>query len=119
MQWIYDISEYEWASCYKIQLNDEHKNSDLRWAFDLDLLIRLSKIGKLQFMNFTLGSFRWHDGSLSVGGRDGSVREASSVRKHFLPNSLKPLSELWEGPMRYVIKYVGMIVSRRSVSPLA
>ena len=94
-------------------------NSDLRWAFDLDLLIRLSRIGKLQFMNLTLGSFRWHDGSLSVGGRDGSVREASSVRKHFLPNSIKPLSELWEGPMRYVIKYVGMIVSRRSVSPLA
>ena len=26
MQWIYDISEYEWASCYKIQLNDEHKH---------------------------------------------------------------------------------------------
>ena len=93
-------------------------NSDYKWAFDLDLLIRLSQVGKLQFLNRTLASFRWHEDSLSVGGRDGSVREASRIRKRFLPIWLKPISELWELPMRSVIKYAGTKVSSRRVSPL-
>jgi hypothetical protein len=93
-------------------------NSEFKWAFDLDLLIRLSQVGTLKFLNLTLASFRWHDDSLSVGGRDGSVREASRIRKRFLPRWLKPVSELWELPMRSAIKYAGTKVSRRSVPPL-
>ena len=93
-------------------------NSEFKWAFDLDLLMRLSQIGGLKFLNLTLASFRWHDDSLSVGGRDGSVREASRIRKQFLPTWLKPVSELWELPMRSAIKYAGTKVSRRRVSPL-
>jgi len=93
-------------------------NSEYKWAFDLDLLIRLSQVGSLKFLNHTLASFRWHEDSLSVGGRDGSVREASLIRKRFLPRWLKPISELWELPMRSVIKYAGTKVSRRRVSPL-
>jgi GT2 family glycosyltransferase len=93
-------------------------NSEFKWAFDLDLLIRLSQVGSLKFLNRTLASFRWHDDSLSVGGRDGSVREASLIRKRFLPRWLKPISELWELPMRSAIKYAGTKVSRRRVPPL-
>lgn len=93
-------------------------NSEFKWAFDLDLLIRFSQVGTLQFLNCTLASFRWHDDSLSVGGRDGSVREASRIRKQFLPTWLRPISELWELPMRWAIKYAGTKVSRRRVSPL-
>lgn len=93
-------------------------NSEFKWAFDLDLLIRMSQIGKIKFLNRTLASFRWHADSLSVGGRDGSVREASGIRKHFLPRWLKPISELWELPMRSAIKYAGSKVSRRTVPPL-
>ena len=93
-------------------------NSEFKWAFDLDLLIRLSQVGTLKFLNRTLASFRWHEDSLSVGGRDGSVREASRIRKQFLPKWLKPISELWELPMRFAIKYAGTKVSRRRASPL-
>ena len=93
-------------------------NSEFKWAFDLDLLIRMSLMGKIKFLDRTLASFRWHDDSLSVGGRDGSVREASLIRKRFLPRCLKPVSELWELPMRSAIKYAGTKVSRRSVPPL-
>ena len=93
-------------------------NSEFKWAFDLDLLIRLSQAGSLKFLNRTLASFRWHDDSLSVGGRDGSVREASRIRKQFLPKWLQLISELWELPMRSAIKYAGTKVSRRRVPPL-
>ena len=93
-------------------------NTEYKWAFDLDLLIRLSQVGTLKFLNRTLASFRWHEDSLSVGGRDGSVREASNIRKHFLPPWLKPLAEWWEFPMRSAIKYAGSRVSARSSSRL-
>lgn len=88
-------------------------NTEFKWAFDLDLLIRLSQIGKLKFLNRTLASFRWHEDSLSVGGRDGSVREASRIRKRFLPAVVRPISVLWELPMRAAIMYAGTKVSRR------
>jgi GT2 family glycosyltransferase len=93
-------------------------NSEFKWAFDLELLIRLSEVGRFKFLNQTLASFRWHEDSLSVGGRDGSVREASRIRKQFLPTWLKPVSELWELPMRSAIKYAGTKVSRRRQSAL-
>jgi GT2 family glycosyltransferase len=93
-------------------------NSQFKWAFDLDLLIRMSKVGSLKFLDATLASFRWHEGSLSVGGRDGSVREASLIRKTFLPRWLRPAAELWEVPIRFAIRYAGSKVSNRRASPL-
>ena len=85
-----------------------------KWAFDLDLFIRLSRVGKLQFTPRTLAKFRWHDGSLSVGGRNGSVAEASEIRMNSLPSPLKAFSPLWETPIRKVILRTGEKLSLRS-----
>ena len=86
----------------------------LGWAFDLDLFIRLSHIGKLQFTPRTLAKFRWHQDSLSVGGRNGSVAEASEIRVNSLPSPLKAFSPLWETPIRKVILRTGEKLSLRS-----
>lgn len=91
-------------------------SQSLKWAFDLDLLIRLTREGQTQFISQILGSFRWHDDSLSVGGRDGSVNEASGVRKQFLPRFIRPIAELWEYPMRKATIFAGNRVSKRGVS---
>ena len=85
-----------------------------KWAFDLDLFIRLSRIGKLQFIPRTLAKFRWHQDSLSVGGRNGSVAEASEIRVNSLPSPLKAFSPLWETPIRKVILRTGEKLSLRS-----
>ena len=85
-----------------------------KWAFDLDLFIRLSRIGKLQFTPRTLAKFRWHQDSLSVGGRNGSVVEASEIRMNSLPSPLKAFSPLWETPIRKVILRTGEKLSLRS-----
>jgi GT2 family glycosyltransferase len=85
-----------------------------KWAFDLDLMIRLSRVGKLQFTPRTLAKFRWHDGSLSVGGREGSVSEASVIRIAALPKTLRRLSLIWEGPLRWAILYAGKRLNLRS-----
>lgn len=78
-----------------------------QWAFDLDLLIRLSRVGRLQFTPRTLAKFRWHDGSLSVGGRNGSVAEASVIRIAALPFMLRAIAPLWEIPIRRAILKAG------------
>jgi GT2 family glycosyltransferase len=70
------------------------------WAFDFDLLIKLSKIGKLSYLAKTLSRFRWHPASLSVEHRRKSVTEASAVRVTHLPPILRLISALWEFPVR-------------------
>lgn len=85
-----------------------------KWAFDLDLLIRLSRVGKLHFLPATLGRFRWHEGSLSVGGRQGSVREASEIRISALPAVVRVFAPLWEKPIRWIIMRAGESLTARS-----
>ena len=84
-----------------------------KWAFDLDLFLRLAQRGRMSFVDSTLAEFRWHDGSLSVGGRKGSVTEASKIRRRYLPRLLRPLSFLWEPLLRRVILLAGERMNRR------
>ena len=86
----------------------------LKWAFDLDLLLRLRRDANgIRFLDRTLADFRWHSGSLSVGGRRGSVSEASRVRRRHLPAVVRPLSSLWESPLRLIILLAGRVLDWR------
>ena len=69
--------------------------SDFKWAFDFELFIRFSKIGSIRYISQTLASFRWHNDSLSVGGRHGSVLEASKARSIHLPVIFRLFSFIW------------------------
>jgi hypothetical protein len=89
-------------------------NKSLKWAFDLDLMIRLQEIGKLSFLKVTLSKFRWHKDSLSVGLRRGSVKEASKVRRSALPRALRLPSLLWETLLQVLILKTGSLLNRRS-----
>ena len=90
--------------------------TDLGWAFDFDLFIRLSKVGKLRFLNQTLAKFRWHPESLSVEHRKKSVAEASQVRVSHLSAFLKPLSFLWEYPVQQATLIAGKRVTAKAKS---
>jgi GT2 family glycosyltransferase len=90
--------------------------TDLGWAFDFDLFIRLSKLGKLRFLNQTLAKFRWHPESLSVEHRKKSVAEASQVRVSHLPAFLKPISFLWEYPVQQATLIAGKRVTAKAQS---
>jgi len=84
------------------------------WAFDFDLLLKLKKEGKLRFINAPLAQFRWHPESLSVAGRAKSVEEASVVRVSHLPRFLRPISVLWEYPVKKATLAAGKNVSARA-----
>jgi GT2 family glycosyltransferase len=71
-------------------------NSDFGWAFDYDLFIRLSKVGKLRYVDRDTASFRWHSDSLTVGQRKKSVNEASRVRMSNYSKGTKALAFVWE-----------------------
>jgi len=78
-----------------------------KWAFDLDLLIRLSRVGRLHFEPRAMAKFRWHMGSLSVGGRADSVNEASAIRVASLPRLLRLIAPIWEYLIRILIMRAG------------
>ena len=88
-------------------------DESLKWAFDLDLFLKLRKVGKFGFLKEPLAEFRWHDGSLSVGSRQGSVDEASKVRRRHLPQGIKQASIIWEPLLRKIILFAGQRMSKR------
>ena len=88
--------------------------TDLGWAFDFDLFIRLAKLGKLIYLNQTLAQFRWHPESLSVEHRKKSVAEASQVRVSHLPAFVRPISFLWEYPVQQATLVAGKRVTAKA-----
>ena len=94
-------------------------SADFNWAFDFDLFIRFSKIGKVVYINRNLASFRWHPESLSVEHRKMSVAEASAVRVRHLPRYLRLISSLWEFPVKQATFWAGKRVTRRARSKMS
>ncbi len=88
--------------------------AQFNWAFDFDLFIALSKLGKLKYLGTTLACFRWHPESLSVEHRKMSVTEASAVRVGHLPIWLRPISILWEYPVRQATLWAGIRVTKKA-----
>lgn len=86
----------------------------LRWAFDLDLFLRLRRHGRFTYIGRPLAEFRWHEGSLSVGGRNGSVDEASRVRRQAYGPVGRVVSRLSEPFMKWAILFAGKRVSARA-----
>jgi hypothetical protein len=77
-------------------------DTSLKYAFDLDLFLKLADVGKIIYVNQFLAQYRWHPDSLSSANKADSRDEARLVRYRALPNFLKPMSGLWEIPMEFV-----------------
>ena len=75
-------------------------------AFDLDLLLRLKKLGVLVSVDAIVSNFRWHPDSLTVDDRDKNLKESERAKRASLPKILRPLSRVWDIPVRAAIKVV-------------
>ena len=71
-------------------------DESFKFAFDADMFMRLSRVGKLVYVKYVLADFRWHHFSLSAGQSSASIREASTARRKNLPKPLRRASFLWE-----------------------
>jgi GT2 family glycosyltransferase len=86
------------------------------FAFDFDLFLKLTKLGKAVFVDEILSSHRWHATSLTFSRRWDSVKEASAVRVSNLSPLIRVLSFLWEVPMMLLTYLAGNILSSGIVS---
>jgi len=75
-----------------------------KYSMDLDMFLRLRKIGKFINTKRVQASFRWHPTSTTVSNRNKSLIETEQVKRKHLPKTLRPFSPIWQIPVRYATK---------------
>jgi GT2 family glycosyltransferase len=85
-----------------------------RFAFDLDLLLRLKALGTLRDTGAVVSAFRWHEDSLTVGDRSMSLAESERAKRAALGPTARRLAWTWEGPVRLATRAAAREVSRRA-----
>lgn len=88
-------------------------DTNLKYAMDLDMLLRLKKFGKFSYTNKTLAAFRWHANSTTVANRRKSLNEAKMIKKHYLPKYIAYFSNLWEVPVAIATNIASNRLSRK------
>jgi hypothetical protein len=83
-------------------------------AFDLDLLLRLKKIGPLIDTGVTVSSFRWHADSLTVDDRAKNISESERAKRAALSSSARKVAWVWELPVRVATRFAAREVQRRA-----
>lgn len=86
----------------------------LRFAFDLDLLLKLRAHGDLVDVGAIVSSFRWHPDSLTVADRSASLAESEAVKRRHLSPRARSLAWLWEAPVRGATRLAAREVTRRA-----
>lgn len=90
-------------------------NPNLKYAFDLEMFIKLSKIGKICYVPARVAKFRWHANSLSSGQSKESLLESSRVRVDQASNLVKPLIRLTESiHVRLALQFGNTLDKRKS-----
>jgi GT2 family glycosyltransferase len=85
-----------------------------RFAFDLDLLLKLKRQGTLIDVGGVVSSFRWHPDSLTVGDRTTNLEESERAKRASLGPTARKLAWIWEGPVRVATRAAANEVSRRA-----
>lgn len=93
---------------------------DNKYSMDLDMFLRLRKIGRFVHTHKTLAAFRWHSDSTTVANRKVVLKETEAVKHKYLPLVLRPFAPLWDMPVRMATKVaarrVTSIARRKSVA---
>jgi GT2 family glycosyltransferase len=91
-------------------------DTELKYAMDLDLFLKLRKLGPFVSTKQPVSAFRWHAESLTVANRSRSTAEARKVKNRHLPPLLRPLSPAWEIPVKWAAEYAAWSINRRTAS---
>jgi len=89
-------------------------DESMRFAFDLDLLLRIQPRGAFINVGEVVSSFRWHAESLTVSDRTTSLRESEQARRRALSPTARRLAWTWERPVRWATRMAAAEVSRRA-----
>jgi GT2 family glycosyltransferase len=89
-------------------------NETMRFAFDLDLLLRIQPLGRFVDVGEVVSAFRWHADSLTVSDRAASLRESEEARRRVLTPTARRMAWLWERPVRMATRLAAAEVNRRA-----
>lgn len=89
-------------------------DESMRFAFDLDLLLRIQPRGAFIDVGEVVSSFRWHAESLTVSDRTTSLQESEQARRRALSPPVRKVAWLWERPVRWATRVAAAEVSRRA-----
>jgi len=93
---------------------DQPFDESLKYAMDLDLFLRLRKIGRLINTHTVVLAFRWHASSTTVANRDKSLSEARLVKRRYMSPVQKFFAPLWEKPV-----YIATKIAANRVNSIA
>ena len=89
-------------------------DSRLSYALDLDVFLKLRRIGDFITAPAVSARFRWHADSATVADRSSSAREAIKVKNWHLPVWLRPLSWIWNYPVAWASQVAAWAVTARA-----
>jgi len=89
-------------------------DTSYRLAFDLDLLLKLKKIGPLLDTGTIVSCFRWHADSLTVDDRATNIAESERAKRAALSPRARPWAWTWEPPVRLATRLAAREVQRRA-----
>lgn len=89
-------------------------DTTLRFAFDLDLLLKLRRHGSFVDVGEVVSQFRWHADSLTVSDRTTSLNESEAVKRRYLSPRARKIAWLWEKPVRGATRIAAWQVSRKA-----
>lgn len=87
-------------------------DATLSYAMDLDLFLKLRKIGSFTNTRTTLAAFRWHADSKTVANRGLSLAEGERIKRMHLPPAAARTAWLWEGAVRVATRIAARHVER-------
>ena len=90
-------------------------DTSYRLAFDLDLLLKLQKVGRLADTGKVVSSFRWHADSLTVDDRSTNIAESERAKRAALGPIARRLAWTWEAPVRVATHLAAREVNRRAM----
>lgn len=85
-----------------------------RFAFDLDLLLKIKPLGRFIDVGRVVSAFRWHGDSLTVGDRSTSLSESEFARRRALSPTARRMAWLWERPVRGATRVAAWELNRRA-----
>ena len=89
-------------------------DESFRFAFDLDLLLKIQPLGPFVDVGRVVSSFRWHGDSLTVSDRSTSLRESETARRRALSPLARRMAWTWEGPVRVATRAAANELHRRA-----
>lgn len=87
-------------------------DENLKFAMDLDLLLRLRRLGTFVRANQIVAAFCWHPGSLTISNRKASLLEAQDVQRRLAQGVSGTLQLLLMYPIRYLILALSWKINR-------